>query len=279
MKPASFAYERPGDLAAASCLLADGAGAHMAIAGGQSLVVMMSLRLTAIETLVDISRLSDLKGHAESETHVRLGAGITHAMVEDGAVPDPSLGLMPAVATKIAYRAVRNFGTMGGSVALADPSADWPCCLMALAAEVVVSGPDGERRIPTEDFFLGPYETALSPGDIITSFHIPRLPPGSRWGTAKVARKSGAFADSLAIAVLPADSAPRLALTGTSSHPRLLPLSAEAVAAGADEAALRPVIAAEVAEIDPDADAYRRRCHLSTVLKAVRAARSQERGR
>ncbi len=275
MKPAPFAYARPADLAAASALLADGDGGAMAISGGQSLVVLMSLRLTAIETLVDLSRLPELRRVDESADAVVLGAGITHAMVEDGAVPDPSRGLMARVASKIAYRAVRNLGTLGGSVALADPSADWPACLMALSAEAVVSGPDGVRREAVETFMRGPYETSLQPGEVITGFAIPRLGPQARWGVAKVARKSGAFADSLAIVVRPGEGAPvRVALAGTSSHAQLLPQTAEYVAgAGAiDPAALRAAVRADLAQVDPDADAYRQRCHVATVGHAVKEA-------
>lgn len=271
MKPAPFSYARPDDVTAACALLKGGDGGAMPIAGGQSLVVMMSLRLTAIETLVDISRLPALHATSEDEAGVFLGAATTHADVEDGKVPDPSLGLMARVASKIAYRAVRNLGTMGGSVALADPSADWPAALLALDAEMILAGPDGERRVKADGFFRGPYETALAEGEIILGFRIPRLPAGSRWGTSKVSRKSGAFADSFAIAVLHPDGTARVALTGTSSHARLLPRTAEA--ARADEGTLRGAVRADVAEIDPDADAYRVRCHVSTVLKAVREAR------
>lgn len=277
MKPAPFAYDRPADLAAATALLVDGDGAAMAICGGQSLVVLMSLRLTAIETLVDLSRLPELKRVEETATEVFLGAATTHAMVEDARVPDPSRGLMARVAGKIAYRAVRNLGTLGGSVALADPSADWPACLMALNAQAVIVGPDGERREAVETFVRGPYETSLAGGEVIVGFAIPRLGAGSRWGVAKVARKSGAFADSLAIVVAPGAGAPhRVALAGTSSHAQLLPQVASYLGGAPciDPTALRAAVRADLAQVDPDADPYRLRCHGATVLKAVMEARA-----
>lgn len=273
MKPAAIDYVRPADLAEAGLTLDRLGEGAMPVAGGQSLVPMMSLRLTAFETLVDVSRLAALKRTEDVADHVFLGAAITHAEIEDGTVPDPSRGLMARVAAKIAYRAVRNLGTIGGSVALADPAADWPCCLLALRAEILLAGAGGAREVPAEDFFLGPYETARAPAEIIVGFRIPKLSAGTRWGTFKVARKSGAFSDSLAIAVL-CEGEGRIALTGTASHAQLLPEAGAAFARG-DEASLREAARADIAAIDPDADPYRVRCHLATVTRAAAEAWSQ----
>ncbi|GGF54162.1 carbon monoxide dehydrogenase [Azorhizobium oxalatiphilum] len=275
MKPAAFEYARPADLAEACALLGELGDAAMPVAGGQSLVPMMSLRLTGFETLLDISRLDALKVVRDEETHVFIGAAVTHAMIEDGKVPDPAFGLMARVASKIAYRAVRNMGTIGGSVGLADPASDWPCCLLALGAEVVLAGAEGERVLGAGGFFLGPYETARDPAEIITGFRIPKLSAGARWGTFKVARKSGAFSDSLAIAVLTAEGEARVALTGTLDHAQLLPGASAALAAG-DLAAVREAARAEVAQADPDADAYRLRCHVATVTRAAEEALTME---
>ncbi|TCT06718.1 FAD binding domain-containing protein [Aquabacter spiritensis] len=271
MKPAAVDYVRPADLAAACSLLAEAGDAAMPVSGGQSLIPMMSLRLTGFETLVDISRIAALKRTETDATHVVIGAATTHAAIEDGAIPDPSHGLMARIAGRIAYRAVRNLGTIGGSVALADPAADWPCCLLALGADILLAGPDGARTLPADGFFLGPYETARAPAEIITGFRIPRLAEGARWGTSKVARKSGAFSDSLAVAILLPDGGGRIALTGTSSHPRLLPAAGAALAAR-DSAALRATVKAELAALGEDADPYRARCHLATVTRAAEEA-------
>lgn len=276
MKPAPFAYARPETLAEATDLLQQGDGSNMIIAGGQSLLILMGLRITIVETLVDISRLPEIARVESSADRVFLGAATTHARIEDGEVPDPSLGLMPRVASNIAYRAVRNMGTIGGSMALADPSADWPACLSALAADVVIAGKSGQRRELASSFLRGPYSTSLEPGEIILGFDIPRLRT-SKWGTAKVARKSGAFADSMAVFVDAGDgNPPRIALTGTSSHARLLPRAAAHLEAvkGFDAAGLREAVIADLAEIEPDADDYQVRCHVSTVSRAVREARA-----
>jgi carbon-monoxide dehydrogenase medium subunit len=274
MKSAAFEYSRPGTVAEAVALLAGAEGAAMPIGGGQSLLILMGLRLTMIDTLVDVSRLPDLREVRDDGGHVFIGASTTHAMIEDGKVPDPSSGLLSRVAGKIAYRAIRNLGTIGGSMALADPSADWPACLMALDAEVSIVGSDGPRWEKAETFVRGAYETSLAPAEIVVGFRIARRKP-MRWGTAKVSRKSGAFADSMAVFVETSGEA-RVALTGTTSHARILPrVSQYAQDHGiVDPGDLRAVILDDLTEIVPDADAYQRRCHIATVSRAITEARN-----
>jgi carbon-monoxide dehydrogenase medium subunit len=274
MKSAAFEYSRPGTVAEAVALLAGAEGAAMPIGGGQSLLILMGLRLTMIDTLVDVSRLPDLREVRDDGGHVFIGASTTHAMIEDGKVPDPSSGLLSRVAGKIAYRAIRNLGTIGGSMALADPSADWPACLMALDAEVSIVGSDGPRWEKAETFVRGAYETSLAPAEIVVGFRIARRKP-MRWGTAKVSRKSGAFADSMAVFVETSGEA-RVALTGTTSHARILPRVSQYVQDHGivDPGDLRAVILDDMADIVPDADAYQRRCHIATVSRAITEARN-----
>src|SRR5581483_127285 len=143
MKPAPFEYIRPRSVAEASVLLGKKGITTAAIAGGQSLVPMLNLRVAAPDLLVDLSHLDDLKLVTETPDSVWIGALTTHAMIEDGEVPDIFNGLMRHVAGQISYRAVRNHGTIGGSVALADPAADWPVCLIALGAMVRFAGRNG----------------------------------------------------------------------------------------------------------------------------------------
>ena len=145
MKPAPFDYIRPKSVAEASVALGRRGATTAAIAGGQSLLPMLSLRVALTDLLVDISRLDDLKVVTETPDSLWLGALTTHATIEDGKVPDIFDGLMRRVAGQISYRAVRNHGTIGGSVALADPAADWPACLIALDASVRVVGRNGVR--------------------------------------------------------------------------------------------------------------------------------------
>jgi carbon-monoxide dehydrogenase medium subunit len=276
MKPAAFEYSRPGTVAEAIALLADADGSAMPISGGQSLLILMGLRLTMIDRLIDVSRLPDLREIRDDGRDVFIGASTTHAMIEDGKIPDPSSGLMSRVASKIAYRAIRNLGTIGGSMALADPSADWPACLIALDAEVSIAGPDGQRWEKAEDFVIGAYETSLLPAEIVLGFRIARR-KSIRWGTSKVSRKSGAFADSMAVFVEACGGEPpRAALTGTTSHARILPRTGKYAQ---DHSVLNPgdlraVILDDLTEIVPDADAYQLRCHVATVSRAIAEARN-----
>jgi carbon-monoxide dehydrogenase medium subunit len=276
MKAAPFDYIRPNTLAEASAALARDGVTTAAIAGGQSLVPMLSLRVALIDLLVDISRLEELRGVAIGDAGLHIGALTTHAAIEDGALPDPSGGLMRRVAGQISYRAVRHHGTIGGSVALADPAADWPPCLMALGASVRIAGPNGMRTEPVADFVQDAYTTSLKSGEIILGFDVPRPSAPPRWGFAKVARKSGAFANSIAIAVTGGQGSPATVVLGAAaSRACLMTNVAEQVAAGADEHALRQAIAIDLTAHAPDADAYQQRLHAATILRAIREMRAK----
>src|SRR5262249_29380500 len=173
-------------------------------------------RLALIVLLVDTSRLDDLRALAKTPDGIWIGALTTHAVIEDGKAPDIFAGLMRRVAGQISYRAVRNHGTIGGSVALADPAADWPCCLIALNATVRVAGRNGVRVQSVAEFVRGAYETTLVNGDIIMGFDIPSPGASFRWGFAKVARKSGAFANSIAVVTEQGDVAPANVILGAA---------------------------------------------------------------
>ena len=216
MKPAAFEHAAPADISEALALLArDGA---KPLSGGQSLAPTMNLRLVRPALLVDVKRLPGLRGFTEHAGHLRLGAATTHAEIEDGAVPDVTNGLMRHVAHGIAYRAVRNRGTLGGSLAHADPAADWPSVMAALNATIIALGAEGERRIAANAFMLAPFTTALKPGEIILAAEIPRLPPGTRWGYCKINRKIGEFAKAIGIAI----ETPRRLLAGAVEGPPTL---------------------------------------------------------
>jgi aerobic carbon-monoxide dehydrogenase medium subunit len=274
MKPAPFDYVRPTSVAEASVALGRRGATTAAIAGGQSLVPMLALRVALPDLLVDISRIDDLKIVTRTPDSLWLGALTTHAAIEDANVPDIFNGLMRRVAGQISYRAVRNHGTIGGSVALADPAADWPGCLIALGATVQIAGPSGTRQQLVADFVQGLYTTSLASGEVVVGFDLPRPAAPLRWGFAKVARKSGAFANSIAIAMARGPNRPATVVLGAAaSRPCLLSNTAERVAAGADEDGLRAAIAADLAIQVPDADAYQTRLHTATILRAIRQMR------
>ena len=201
MKAPAFDYVRPQSLSEAVGLLAAGGGEARVVAGGQSLLALMNLRVASPALLIDIARLPELAVVSEDGDAVNLGAGITHAMIEDGRVPDPSRGLMPHVAAGLSYRAIRNRGTIGGSLALAGPAADWPPVFSALDAEVTVRGPNGRRALKCTEFATGSYETQLAQDEIVESLRIPKLSSEARWGFTKLCRPSALFADALAVAV------------------------------------------------------------------------------
>jgi len=272
MKAAPFDYVRPATLEAACAALAEDGVTSAAIAGGQSLLPMLSLRVAIVDQLVDIGRLEELKEVTLTPDVLRIGALITHAAIEDGNIPDVTNGLMRRVAGGISYRAIRHHGTIGGSVALADPAADWPGCLMALGATVRIAGRSSERSEPVADFIKGQYATSLALGEIVLGFEVPRR-PASRWGFAKAARKSGAFANSIAVTVR-RDQAAVVVLTAASTRPILMSNVGAQAAAGTGHA-LREAIAADLAAQAPDIDAYQQRLHTATILHALREMRRQ----
>jgi carbon-monoxide dehydrogenase medium subunit len=277
MKAAPFEYVRAKSVAEASVLLGRKGINTAAIAGGQSLLPMLGLRVALIDLLVDISRLDDLKVMTRTPDSVWLGALTTHAAIEDGRTPDLFNGLMRRIAGQISYRAVRNHGTIGGSVALADPAADWPCCLIALDARVRVVGRNGVRVESVADFIQGQYETTLAAGDIIMGFDIPAPTARLRWGFAKVARKSGAFAHSIAIATTQGGDGPVTIVLGAAGpHARRLDATAGMLGLGeTSEEQLRAAIAADLNAHFADQDAYQKRMHTATILRAVREMRAQ----
>ena len=197
MKPAEFAYARPGSLDEALRLLADNAGRGRLLAGGQSLGPMLNLRLATPELVIDIGKLRELQRVEMTDSMLVIGAGVCHADFEDGRVPDVTGGLLRRVAAGIAYRAVRNRGTIGGSLAHADPAADWPPVMIALGAELDIASTRGRRRIAAADFATGVLATVLEPDEMIEAIQIPHAVGALRWAHYKIAAKPGNFAEIL----------------------------------------------------------------------------------
>src|SRR5215472_18088604 len=180
MKAPAVDYVRPRSLAEAVDLPAKGQAEARVIAGGQSLLAMMNLRIASPGLLIDIARLPELLVVEDHGDAVTLGACITHAAIEDGRVADPSHGLMPRVAATLACRAIRTRGTIGGSLALSDPAAEWPAVLAALDAEVVLYGSSGRRSLKCAEFTTGVFETRLAHNEIIESARVPKLSADAR---------------------------------------------------------------------------------------------------
>ncbi|KZD25366.1 FAD binding domain-containing protein [Tardiphaga robiniae] len=197
MKPAPFAYERPRDIASALAAMASSDGVVKIMAGGQSLGPMLNLRLVAPDTIVDITGLAELKHVEVAGNELVIGACVTHADIEDGRVPDVTRGAMQRVASAIAYRAVRNRGTVGGSLSHADPSADWVSTFAALGATLSLRSAKGVRLIAMKDFMLGALESMLQPGEMLEAVRVPVMSASARWGYVKSCRKTGEFAHAI----------------------------------------------------------------------------------
>jgi carbon-monoxide dehydrogenase medium subunit len=197
MKPVAFDYERPVTLADAAKLLGQGNGFSKVLAGGQSLGPMLNLRLAQPDLLVDITSIPELTAVTDAGDNLEIGACITHADIEDGRVPDPCLGLLRQVAGRIAYRAVRNRGTVGGSIAHADPAADWISALSLVDAQAIVWSRGAARPVPVADLVVSSFTTVLQPDELIRSIRIPKLSTGARWGFYKFNQKAGEFAHAI----------------------------------------------------------------------------------
>ena len=195
MKACAFDYERARDVGEAVRLLSTD-GAKLA-AGMQSLGPMLNLRLVQPALLVDIRLLDELRSVREEGDTLAIGACVTHAEIEDGRVPGPAGAFLRKVASRIAYRAVRNRGTIGGSLALADPAADWPSALALLGGIAIVAGPSGRREIPLDRFVTGLFSTGLASGEIVVSIRLQKLGSKARFGWWKFCRKAGEFAQAI----------------------------------------------------------------------------------
>jgi aerobic carbon-monoxide dehydrogenase medium subunit len=202
MKAAAFAYERPTDLGTALALMTSADGTAKIIAGGQSLGPMLNLRLVEPDLVIDISALSELKWAERRGDELVIGACVTHGDIEDSRIPDVTRGAMQRVAGTIAYRAVRNRGTIGGSLSHADPAADWVSALSALGARVTLRSAAGTRDLLIEEFVTGALESALRPGEIVEAVRVPAMTPSARWGYIKACRKSGEFAHAIAAVLI-----------------------------------------------------------------------------
>ncbi|HET7888281.1 MAG TPA: FAD binding domain-containing protein [Bradyrhizobium sp.] len=222
MKAAPFAYQRPATVNAAVALMTETSGAAKIIAGGQSLGPMLNLRLVQPELVIDITGLSELKQAERDGDELVIGACVTHGDIEDGRIPDVTRGAMQRVASNIAYRAVRNRGTIGGSLSHADPAADWVSALPALGAKVRLRNPDGTRDLPVEDFMTGALESALAANELVESVRVPAMRASARWAYVKACRKPGEFAHAIAAVLIDPEAATGRVVIGAIEAPPIV---------------------------------------------------------
>jgi carbon-monoxide dehydrogenase medium subunit len=204
MKPAVFEFVRATSIAEASQMLAQLRDARI-VAGAQSLGPMLNLRLAEPRILIDITGIKELTRIADDGEAVTIGACVTTANIEDGRIPGRGLEILVSVATQIAYRAVRNRGTIGGSLCHADPAADWVSLLGALNAECIIADSNGRRRLCADEFVTGAYENALGATELLEAIRVPRLSPRGRCGYYKISRKVGEFALAIGAVLIDPD--------------------------------------------------------------------------
>ena len=276
MKPVDFTYRRATGVEDALERLAAGGDGAKLLGGGQSLGPMLNLRLTRPRELIDISSVAALRGVESARESVIAGAAATHAEIEDRPASDPIEHAMREVAAGIAYRAVRNRGTIGGSIVHADPAADWASFLLCADARVRIRGTGSERDVRMQDFTRAAYTTALAHDEIVTRIEIPRASARARFGFCKLCRKTGELAEAMgAVLVDPERRYCRVVAGAVGAKPVPLPAAARALAATAarpEPDALRSEIAACTGERDPvklhmAAVAVRRAAHRALAVR------------
>ncbi|MGV0739849.1 FAD binding domain-containing protein [Mycobacterium syngnathidarum] len=234
MKPAPFAYHRPTSVAEAVGMLSEYGEDAKVLAGGQSLVPMLSMRLTHFDNLIDISRLSELNDIALQDNEVRIGAATPHAMVGlDDEIAD-SVPLLTLATPHIGHFQIRSRGTLGGAIAHADPAAEYAAVALALDATIEATSSRGTRAIPAAEFFTGLWETALASDEILTAVRFPVASGRSGFGIAEFARRHGDFAIAGAVVGIELDEDDRITRCGIG----LLGLGSTPLRATAAEAAV-----------------------------------------
>jgi CO/xanthine dehydrogenase FAD-binding subunit len=286
MKPPAFEYHAPETLAEALALMAEHGWDAKPLAGGQSLVPAMNFRLASPAVLIDLNRITDLDGISASDDTLHIRAMTRQNTVERSPVVAAMAPLLHEAMPWIAHPQIRSRGTIGGSVAHADPAAELPAVMVALEARLHAAGPEGERTIPANEFFLGLLMTALAPDELLTGVEIPALPPRTGVAFLEFARRHGDYALVGVAALLGLDTAnrcveARVTLLSVGEGPFVAATCAAAlVGSDLSEATLDAAAAAAAGEIDPTGDMHATadfRRHLTRVLvgRALRTARAR----
>jgi carbon-monoxide dehydrogenase medium subunit len=274
MKPATFEYMVADSVVKAITVLSEARGEAKILAGGQSLVPMLNFRLIRPAILVDINRIPNLAFIEETGNAIKVGALTRHYQLEISPVVAEHLPVLASAMTHVAHLAIRNRGTIGGSLSHADPAAELPMMALLLDARLHVVSSKGERTVAASDFFRDALTVDLGEDEIVTEIHLPKLPLNTGWGFEEVARRAGDFAlAAVAVTVTASDgkiAEARIALTGVGPTP-VRARKAEALLRGekVETKLIERVIETVRAEIAPDADLhassdYRR--HLAGVL-------------
>ena len=274
MKAPPFAYARARNLSEVFDLLERHGDGAKILAGGQSLMPALNMRLASPELLIDISRLPALSGIQVKDGQLHIGALTTHAAIGDSADIRKHLPLLADAVEHIAHPAIRNSGTFGGSLAMADPAAEWPACCVALDAQIALASKSGARSVAARNFFHGLYATAMKPDEVLTEVVIPIPGAGYRHAFLELARRRGDYAivGVAALASVAGNSFSDLRLTflGASAKPMLAAKTSQVfLIKGVSETSLKQAQDVLAAELDPIADLYSSaatKLHLARVL-------------
>lgn len=280
MKAAAFDYQRATSVQHALSLLSKHGDDAKLIAGGQTLMATLNMRLSQPAMLIDISSIAELREITLTDTALRIGALTTHREIERSALVAAHAPLLTQAAPHIAHIAIRNVGTLGGSLAFADPAAEWPVCAVALDATLTVTGASGQRRIAAREFFTDLYETQLGADEMITACEFPRQAAGARNVFLELARRHGDYAIVGVAAVGRVSNETiqglQLSFLGMGATP-VLARNAAAAMEGKDltDSNISAMNAALSNELDPSSDLYAQTAtkhHLARVL-TLRALR------
>ena len=258
MKAAIFNYYRVETLNEALDTLSGESGYGKLLAGGQSLGPMMNMRLVRPDFVVDLCGVESLKSTDVEGEFVRIGSRVTHSEIEDGTVSGATGKYLAEVARGIAYRAVRNCGTMGGSVVHADPAADWISALIAADANVVIVYRQGQHLFKLSDFIRGPFTTGIGEEEILSFIEIPKLTDRARWSYLKSCRKPGEFAQAIAVALRDENAGTfRLVAGAMNSAPKVT------------ECSLSGPSEEEIGALIMDREGYQRDMHFALLKRAI----------
>lgn len=274
MKSPQFDYIKVTSVEEALALLDEHGDDARILAGGQTLMATLNMRLSEPTLLIDITGIRGLRGIERRGDRLYLGALTTHSEIEASALVSEEAPLLCSAVPHIAHRAIRNAGTWGGSIAYGDPAAEWPCCLVALEGVVTVQGPAGQRRIPATDFFQDLYTTAMAPNEMLVGADVPVATPGDWFGFDELSRRRGDYAVAgLAVAAHFDGTTARfvrLGFLGMGTTPVRTPRT-EALLAGKplNSATIEIALASLKSELDPIPDLHHAgdtKRHLATVL-------------
>ena len=283
MKAAVFDYVKAQSVAHGLASLGDTDTDCKIMAGSQSLGPMLNLRLARPAAVVDVSGLPELRQVSLEGKTIRIGAAVTHAEIEDGVFAPLVDHPWRKVAASIAYRSVRNRGTIGGSLAHADPAADWVLAASAMHAVLDIQSSDNtsrttihatSRTVNMSEFMLAAYTTVLAPNEIITAIRIPVMQPNARWGYFKFCRKVGEFAETSCAAYFDPDSrVANIVLGALDGAPKHLPALAARIArdgwTGGQDAAMQQQIQASIAQAVPERDPIDHGMMTNTVIRCL----------